>query len=63
MSGIVANATVIFFGFVINGTMIFGGENIGGEFLSRLYLRLLLTNFQCIHNMQASCIHLYKEQA
>jgi hypothetical protein len=32
MSGIVANATVIFFGFVINGTMILGGENIGGEF-------------------------------
>ena len=26
MSDIVANATVIFFGFVINGTMILGGE-------------------------------------
>jgi hypothetical protein len=63
MSGIVANATVIFFGFVINGTMIFGVKILVVSFLNPLYLRLLLTNHQRIHNMQASCIHLYKEQA
>jgi hypothetical protein len=37
MSGIVANATVIFFGFVINGTMIFVVKNDCDLMLLRSY--------------------------